>query len=782
MTSSKQSPSSVRDLHKIHVLHNGQPATMGIPEIFDAQAYPQLIALTGTVTPDFINQYLDAFVKVEIALGAQPTPTGLSATETITKGALPAAMLKTANKEPAKLFHGLSRQMQLNALAGLLKLDLAPTQAVHSRFVLLSNPTTQQTRVVLGSFDLTKASFDPDHNRFEEVLVFDDPTLYENLNSHFKVDMLPVMQPYFTNELLNAAEKQVKAMKKDHSAAQSVVILSNEETDRIAQAELTNLLVNDVQRQLDKQLAPVDLPLGLRNVTTNYSVEKDTAERHLQQREMILKLEKEAVSPRAAHPKLRERAQINKRVVEAFEHAVSPEDLAVEKKYTTFLYDRPLERNVAHNTTGLYTPNDTGSYPLPFGKLATISELREGLHQIDAVMQGYAKFVVDYTPEYGKRFFEAILYGFTAPFLWEIRTKASLNPEDGNDVPNFLILGATAGSGKSTLLRIINQLTWNTANSMIDFGTIYPNETQQRKAKTVQALESYMKQGSTYPVLVDEIEPYFFQQPQYSRELVVDTMNQLVNSPKPIAPLIGTTNYNGGFSMARETARRTYYLQLDKVIDDQRKSAATKYIYNVRQVLNNTLFKDFVVRMANYLADDQTQWRVYDQTTGQLDFLALTRQIFKGYYQMVDQPLPDYFNAGVFDDFRESSRNRWAKLYLTQESDFVYRKENDSLLFDISKLNSFNGFTAEAVDEYRNSLPIEICVDGINGKTGKFVELKAPDFYQWLGINNPHMPVTSQVTVHEQFDVNEAAHVPSAIEQGQVNKPKKRGFWARLFG
>ncbi|MDN3536749.1 hypothetical protein QPX96_01725 [Limosilactobacillus fermentum] len=110
-----------------------------------------------------------------------------------------------------------------------------------------------------------------------------------------------------------------------------MVILSNEETDRIAQVELTNLLVNDVQRQLDKELVDPELPLGLRNVTVNYATEKDEAERAIEQREMILKLEKEAVSPRAAHPKLRERAQINKRVVEAFEQAVTPEDLAVEK-------------------------------------------------------------------------------------------------------------------------------------------------------------------------------------------------------------------------------------------------------------------------------------------------------------------------------------------------------------------------------------------------------------------------------------------------------------------
>lgn len=93
------------------------------------------------------------------------------------------------------------------------------------------------------------------------------------------------------------------------------------------------------------------------------------------------------------------------------------------------------------------------------------------------------------------------------------------------------------------------------------------------------------------------------------------------------------------------------------MIDDQQKSEATKYIYNVRKILNNTLFKDFVVRMANLLEDDQTPWRTYNKETGLLDFLAMPRRIFKEYYQMVDQPLPDYFNDGIFDDFRELTQS-----------------------------------------------------------------------------------------------------------------------------
>ena len=306
---------------------------------------------------------------------------------------------------------------------------------------------------------------------------------------------------------------------------------------------------------------------------------------------------------------------------------------------------------------------------------------------------------------------------------------------------------------------------------MIDFGTIYPSQTPQKKAKTVEAMEHYMKLGSSYPVLLDEIEPYFFQQDQYSRHLIVDIMNELVNHPHPIAPLIGTTNYDSGFTMLRETARRTYYLQIDKVIDESQKGAANQYIFNVRKTLNNTLFKDFVMRMANLLEDDETPWRDFNSDTGRLDFLAMTRQLFKNYYEMANLPLPDYFSETICDDFKESSRNRWAKLYLTQQDDFQYRQGDDSLLFDISKLNTFNGFTADSIEKYRNALPIELCVDGINGKRGKFVEIKAPEFFRWIGEHNPYEKENPVTSTDEQST--------SPVEE---EKPKKKGFWARLFG
>ena len=771
-------------LKKIHIVFNGQETPpMKISQLFDARRFNRLTAVTGDVTADFFNRYLSNFIKVELALQTPKASDAKTADEVITKEALANALLAVANKRPAKLFEGLTSSNQANVLSGLFTVEMSPVQALHSRFYLLSNHETHDTRVILGSIDLTADSFDKDRNQFEEVLVFDnDIRLFQNLSEHFKKDIRPVLRPYFTDNLLKAAQAQLDEGAKDQKQAvpeNQVVILDNDTTDQIAAADMTDIISHDVQKQMDAKIIPTTTTNAMREVTTARSQTKDDIARDVKQHDTVYNLQKTSVSPRAAKPKIKTREKIYQQVQEALISGMTPQQRQAEKKYTTFLYDRPMERNLVRNNSGLYVPNDAGTHPIPFGKLATTSQIRDGLRSIDAVMKGYQKFVVDYTDDYGKRFYEAILYTFTAPFLWEIRQKASLNPEDGNDVPNFLVLGATAGSGKSTLLRIINQLTWNTDRSLIDFGTIYPTETVQRKAKTVEAIEHYMKQGSSYPVLLDEIEPYFFQQDQYSRHLVVDTMNELVNNPHAIAPLIGTTNYDSGFTMLRETARRTYYLQIDKVINDQLKGEANKYIYNVRQTLDYTLFKDFVMRMANLLEDDETPWRDFNTENGRLDFLSNTRKIFRDYYQMAGMDVPSYFADQICDDFQESSRNSWAKLYVTQAEDFKYREADKSLLFDISKLNTFNGFTADSIEKYRNALPIELCVDGINGKRGKFVEIKAPEFFKWIGERNPYETPQPVHTEQPATKIENSKLPSSAIT---TEKPKKRGFWARLFG
>ena len=142
------------DLKKIHIVFNGQDTPpLKISQLFDANKFNRLTAVTGNVTADFINQYLSRFIKVEVALSSPENYEAKTGDEVITKVALTNALLSAANKKPAKVFEALTSDNQANVLNNLFQVAIAPTQAIHSRFYLLSNSETHDTRVILGSLN-----------------------------------------------------------------------------------------------------------------------------------------------------------------------------------------------------------------------------------------------------------------------------------------------------------------------------------------------------------------------------------------------------------------------------------------------------------------------------------------------------------------------------------------------------------------------------------------------------------------------------------------------------
>ena len=158
------------DIRKIHIVFDGQETPpLKIHQLFDSQKYDQLIAVTGEITADFINKYLSKFISIDVALSSHST-SELSADEMVTKVALTNALLSSANKEAAKLFSALTSDNQTNVLNNLFRVSIAPTQVIHSKFYLLSNSTTHDTRVILVSVVLDEASFDAHRNQFEEGL------------------------------------------------------------------------------------------------------------------------------------------------------------------------------------------------------------------------------------------------------------------------------------------------------------------------------------------------------------------------------------------------------------------------------------------------------------------------------------------------------------------------------------------------------------------------------------------------------------------------------------
>ena len=117
--------------NRINIIYNNQSKQMTLDQIFDAEKYPQLMGVTGQISPEFLNKHLAHFVQVEIAIGSLPNYHHYTSMENVTKDALANALLNTANKESIKLFQSLSSQLQLAALAGVLKLEIAPVSYTH---------------------------------------------------------------------------------------------------------------------------------------------------------------------------------------------------------------------------------------------------------------------------------------------------------------------------------------------------------------------------------------------------------------------------------------------------------------------------------------------------------------------------------------------------------------------------------------------------------------------------------------------------------------------------
>ncbi len=75
----------------------------------------------------------------------------------------------------------------------------------------------------MGSVDLTEPSFEVATLTALKVMVFDNIPL-SSFTRRFKKDFRPVLQSYFTNELLKVAEKQLKAIKAADKDNDNIII------------------------------------------------------------------------------------------------------------------------------------------------------------------------------------------------------------------------------------------------------------------------------------------------------------------------------------------------------------------------------------------------------------------------------------------------------------------------------------------------------------------------------------------------------------------------------
>lgn len=713
----------------LHITQNGRVVDLSINQIFDCQKYNQFIGITFSISPTFMNDYLSGFEKLGLIVGIQE--------ERVRQGANMAAktiaskLTRDLNNEPAELYSGLSTDFRKKIDIKAVELFVPLAHTIHSKFYLLENNRNKETRIILGSANLSEHAFNNTYNQFENIIILDNDPLYDVYLEYYQKILRPVTINYFPKALLEINAKNLKKLtRSDIKNIEEVIILSNEDIEKITERALEESLVS-VDEKIRLGIIPVGVTEEMRNIQDDRRNEIRIEKEIKRKEDIAYLLTKESIQPRSKQATIKPQGLIRNMIKKEIKLEVfEDEDTSLPKR--SFIINRPEERNVSKNITGLFVLSDLDESLLqPIGRLAEPYEVKKGLETINELIKSFEKFTLKYEDSYGARIFEAILYTFTSPFIFEIK-KHARSEEERNDIPQFLFLGGIPGSGKSSLLKILARFV-NQPNPIL-YDTIVPINSRKH-SQTMNALYNWFDETNVAPLLIDEIPNDFFTNPRYGNELIVNISNRSSNNLRPTPTLIGSTNTDG-YTLEERANRRSYYLKIDNKFDELQREESTLVYSEVYSKIESTLFYDFVVRFAERLSDDSLTWANFGDA-GKIDFLYHSREIFKEYYEESNLPLPIYFPVTRYDDTKETNIEKWKKLFAgSSKSDFHFDENTGNLLFKISSID-------ENIPMYGKGKPSEIYKNALSSrvvvgsKDGVDIELDTPLFFQWIELDNP---------------------------------------------
>lgn len=714
----------------LHILHNEQAVDMSIAEIFDTNRFDTFQGVTFSVSPKFMNTYLEGFKTVQLVVGIPERHVQRAANEAATH--LKSKIEGILNNEPAEWYQSLSTPLKAKLSDKAVQLLVPVGCVIHSKFYLLRHSQTGETRVIMGSANLSDQAFHAGSNQYESILILDNHPIYDAYATYYESDLLPVLVDYLPQELLKINEKKVKTMSSDtEQFVDEVILLNNTELQRIKEKGVMQTLA-ETDQKVALGVLPVTIKEEMRNILDNRQQEERDRRRAQQTEAVAFTIVKEAISPRSKVPAIKKPDAIKEMVKKKVKVTVKvAEESGLAER--PLLVNVPEQRNLSKGLTGLFTPSASNKDRLiPFGKRATPEEIRASLEHINALLKTFETYTVRYDDTYGARVMEALFYFFTASQLFEVKRKAR-SEEERNDIPQFLFLGGTAGSGKSSLLKAFAKMIQ--APHIMDYNSIVLTG-NRRKSETITALEGWMGEQNVTPLLIDEVPEIFYSKPEYGNELIVNITNRMVSNPHAFPVMVGTTNADG-YTLEERARRRSYYLKLDKVFDDMFRQESQPAYNAVYASLDDTLYLDFVVRLSERLSDDSLDWAHFENG-GKIDFLYHTRQIFKDYYEETKMPIPRYFPMGRYDDSKETNQEKWRKLFLgTSMADFKFDDYTGNLLFKTATLDDnlsrFGG--SKPSDIYKNALSPKVLV---GSKDSADIELDTKLFFEWIEVENPY--------------------------------------------
>lgn len=718
---------------------NGERVDLEIEDIFDSNRFYDIKAVTFSADESFLNKYLTPFKNVDLVIGIQDVDVqirGLKALENETKNLIERqkAIIK---KKQIHFFENLSRENQENIVDEKWKLRVPISSTIHSKFYLLKND--METRLIFGSANLSFQAFSNKRNQFENIVIFDNSPLFTQFEEYFN-EITLTCTDFITKAIRKKAKNKIKVLDENNDEKQEEkfsVRFTQDESSKL-QIDVSKDVIKEFNDVIIKEKDSVALPIieEIKTIDEKQKIVENEKKEELEVEKFAYELSINTISRQA---KKKESMVVTP---ETFAKKIKPKlEIKIAPKLNQATPERELlfskDTDRGFGRSGLYIEENGNTKP--FGQKAGKEEIKSSIESIVKLIENYKKYVIDYNDNYGSRIVEIILYAFTSPFLQDIRFKLESDSEK-LDVPQFLFIGGTAGSGKSNLLQILQKMLGLSKSKPILYNNIIPTG-RTKKADTITQIQLWMNENNVAPILIDEIDEEFFSNKDRGNNLIVNVSNLSTSNFDFTPCFIGTTNALE-YSLPQRSQRRSYYVKNDKVFDTELKKKSVKAYTEVLEIVNDTLFQDFVIRFAEKLTDDNLSWKNYSlhSSTGLIDFLYWSREIFKEYFEIAQIDVPNWFPETRYDDTVENNQSLWRKLYEYNHQDFKVQKEKGVYLFKLKSLDSEEGqsnrFGTKILPstKYLNALS-QKCKNDNN--SSDIIEIKIKEFHDWIGVPLP---------------------------------------------
>lgn len=767
------------------ILNNQVIEGLEIGSIFDSEKYDIFKGVTFSIDQKFAEKHLSNFKETTIVVGIQDSDVqerGLSLEQKQIKQLVDNTKVLSSGL-PIKMFENFSRSIQDRILEDSYQLRIPLSKTIHTKMYLLKNSESGDTRLIIGSANLSNQAFSNTTPQLELLEIRDNSELFSEYENYFDTEIISETVDFFGNSV----------RKKAKSKAQK------EETDvtiTFTPKEFGELKVNRISEQFDQIKESVSSGKIEQTVIDELKEEAkivDVRSKELKQEfddvDLAVRITTAAVNVRTgngkADVKLHENSEVKKRVSNLLRDNLLAKKVKAEVLPRDLLISRPAIRTDSNSGLSLgikenETKAEDGSVVENFkyhkiGRKLDDEGIKKSVLLIDSIMKNYKEFVPNYTSDYGKRVIEAIAFAFTSPFLSEIRQNTSLNSE-ALDIPLFAVIGGTGGSGKSKLLNIINRmLGLNDMTEPTTYSELVVDDSVQKNSKTITQLKYWMlEEDNVAPLLIDELPDKFFD--AKGVQFIKDVANISGKQPHLTPAFICTTNASDMVAKEEAITRRMYYLLNDRKFDDQYRDISTEKYNELFNETTDELFQDFVLRFSEILSDENTEWKYYNH--GKVDFLKNTRTIFEEYFKIAGfETLPDYFPEERVDDTNKTNITMWKRLYTAMPELFKKISDDetnqDIYILKLSDLDhNFQKDNMYSKEKKPSSVYSEALDNRVlastRTKADLFIEFYVNQFHDWIGI--------------PEVNSEKAETAINSVESQSKQETNNKGFFGRLFG